>query len=273
MPGAGITLRTTTYKGDDSRTPPDWKSSKWIGENSERGPRAYSGSLDEDHALYGMSTFGLRGDKECVDPGGHDGFDFTLVSQGSYDRVVLMLPHVCQRWPGPIVVTVFDDDSLRKRNQPPRIPLPECPHADILVIKPPHIWPPKGMTKEDSYPVNHLRNRAISRVKTSHFLLVDIDLWPDGRLYHRLVSLSRHNPSYFSNVKQAIVIPAFNLFNSSRAVPDDAIELKQCIVDGECSVFDMDLNPDGHASTDYHYWFFKQTPEELKTIPCFDSNR
>ena len=30
----------------------------------------------------------------------------------------------------------------------------------------------------EHYPINHLRNVAIQGVRTSHFLLTDIDLWP-----------------------------------------------------------------------------------------------
>ena len=31
------------------------------------------------------------------------------------------------------------------------------------------------------YPINTLRNIAISKVKTSHFIIADIDTWPSGR--------------------------------------------------------------------------------------------
>ena len=31
------------------------------------------------------------------------------------------------------------------------------------------------------YPINKLRNAAINQVKTSHFFLTDIDLWPACR--------------------------------------------------------------------------------------------
>lgn len=30
----------------------------------------------------------------------------------------------------------------------------------------------------DHYPINHLRNVAIQGVRTSHFFLTDIDVWP-----------------------------------------------------------------------------------------------
>ena len=33
----------------------------------------------------------------------------------------------------------------------------------------------------EHYPINKLRNAAINQVKTSHFFLTDIDLWPACR--------------------------------------------------------------------------------------------
>lgn len=36
------------------------------------------------------------------------------------------------------------------------------------------------------YPVNRLRNVAITAVNTSHFLMTDIDIWPDVNAYMSL---------------------------------------------------------------------------------------
>lgn len=36
------------------------------------------------------------------------------------------------------------------------------------------------------YPVNRLRNVAVRAVKTSHFLMTDIDIWPDVNAYQAL---------------------------------------------------------------------------------------
>jgi hypothetical protein len=44
------------------------------------------------------------------------------------------------------------------------------------------------------YPVNHLRNRAIAAVATSHFLLIDVDFVPSAELYSNLRSLGRSDP-------------------------------------------------------------------------------
>lgn len=36
------------------------------------------------------------------------------------------------------------------------------------------------------YPVNRLRNVAVRAVATSHFLMTDIDIWPDVNAYQAL---------------------------------------------------------------------------------------
>lgn len=36
------------------------------------------------------------------------------------------------------------------------------------------------------YPVNRLRNVAVKAVQTTHFLMTDIDIWPDANAYHAL---------------------------------------------------------------------------------------
>lgn len=38
----------------------------------------------------------------------------------------------------------------------------------------------------ESYPVNRLRNVAVEAVRTSHFLMTDIDIWPDKHAYNAL---------------------------------------------------------------------------------------
>ena len=36
---------------------------------------------------------------------------------------------------------------------------------------------------EPIYPINRLRNIAINNIETTHFLVIDMDMWPVGRLF------------------------------------------------------------------------------------------
>ena len=58
------------------------------------------------------------------------------------------------------------------------------------------------------YPINKLRNIAISNSPTSHFFMSDMDMWPSYGMYDVLVSL----PSYLLEDDHfAGIIPAFEI--------------------------------------------------------------
>ncbi len=61
---------------------------------------------------------------------------------------------------------------IHKLNLPPRVQI-------ILYI------PQKGIDRDNVFPVNKLRNIGIVNIKTSHFIVLDMDMWPA-----RIISLS-----------------------------------------------------------------------------------
>ena len=59
---------------------------------------------------------------------------------------------------------------------------------------------------DNDYPTNALRNIAIQRVATSHFWVMDMDMWPSSNLYRTLLSLDvRHLKDDYL----AVIAPAF----------------------------------------------------------------
>lgn len=68
------------------------------------------------------------------------------------------------------------------------------------------------------YPINKLRNLAIRNVRTSHFWLTDMDMWPSGtcphfklivaRLREALMALPRDQ---LQRTDLAVIVPAFEL--------------------------------------------------------------
>ena len=94
--------------------------------------------------------------------------DFTLVTQASAERL-WMLDHICQRWHGPIVISVYAPITEKIQTERDKC-YPNQVEYIITTVKL-HIY-----SDHSSYPVNKLRNMAISRVRTSHFLHADIDL-------------------------------------------------------------------------------------------------
>ena len=62
--------------------------------------------------------------------------------------------------------------------------------------------------RPELFPVNALRNLAISSVKTSHFMYLDVDFWPSSNLYDQLHSKDTLL-ALSSDPKLAVVVPAF----------------------------------------------------------------
>ena len=50
------------------------------------------------------------------------------------------------------------------------------------LVHPLHPSPPRALGPRQSYPINKLRNVAIRAVRTSHFLVLDVDLWPSASM-------------------------------------------------------------------------------------------
>ena len=201
-----------------------------------------------------------------------------------------MLDHICKRWGGPIVIAVYAPQGT---DEGAFAPSRACAPGQIdtrVTLVPQNIYDDHNL-----YPVNALRNLALSRIATTHFLMCDIDLWPDETLWPRLQSLAG-SPKYnatFRDPQHALVVPAFarevktectsstgKEWNAStldvchregEAMPSNFDELKTCIMDKDCHIFDR-YNQDGHGTTDYRAWLMADS-RSVRPIKCFLSNR
>lgn len=61
---------------------------------------------------------------------------------------------------------------------------------------------------EPIYPINRLRNLAIQNIDTTHFLVLDMDMWPVETAYRDILSLPKF---ILQNERLAMIIPAFSL--------------------------------------------------------------
>lgn len=218
-----------------------------------------------------------------------------------------MLPHICQRWEGPVVVAVFqapplsvDDEAMEREAALLRQAHEGCGGRAKLVV----VRPPSGSKVDwaspDAFPVNSLRNLGVWEVSTSHFLLADVDLWPSLGLYSHLRRLAQAKATRrkFHDPLSAFVVPAFQLqpppdffelpVNGTEAIeamaarqqqlvsfmPTSSMaDLSSCLLLGRCIVFDGHYNPQGHASTDSMFWLTQQKAYSLRRLHCFHSNR
>lgn len=68
------------------------------------------------------------------------------------------------------------------------------------------------------YPINKLRNLAIRNVRTSHFWLTDMDMWPSGTYSHFKLIVARLREALMALPRDqlqrtdlAVIVPAFEL--------------------------------------------------------------
>lgn len=239
----------------------------WGPNEEETGSRlsSSSGSSSQSRSGPQSSSNGCRQSKHTS--------DFTLVSQLSLDRAG-NIRGTCNRWRGPIIMVIY---------APKSIPLDfACPHGKFYHSS---VYSADPTT----YPVNKLRNEAIRRVRTTHFLMLDIDMWPASNVYSHLVAMSKHKRTQgFFEPKNALIIPVFSYEGKpkceggrcetmtstekySEVVPQDWGDLRGCVKKLDCHIFDHE-NPSGHFSTDYKSWA-GQSQYEIRPLQCFHSQR
>ncbi|KNB44283.1 hypothetical protein JH06_3462 [Blastocystis sp. subtype 4] len=156
--------------------------------------------------------------------------DITLVSQTSVERF-FFISSLLQRWKGsrfcycfitsPISITIFVHkdalDNLIKQILQAHFPfrllitlyIPLHPDKDCIQ------YPARNSSlhcrSQSFFPLNRLRNIALRRVATTHFLLVDMDSWPSEGTYDALQSLPR---DYMDSSKFATIVPLFTFHPS-----------------------------------------------------------
>jgi Glycosyl-transferase for dystroglycan len=229
------------------------------------------GTTNEDSSPFQQYT---RHAPSCNDhPLQPDDVQFTLVTQLSNDRL-WMLRHHCQRWPYTMSIAILTNqtqsqvlDGLLNLG---------CDSSQVTV----QVLSTTDYADTD-YPVNVLRNLALSHVTTSHVLYVDIDFWVSTDV-HYLLNADSTRQAFASNPKLAVVIPAFQLHRVCREwrecpelniprMPHTMDDLLTLLRNQLGSIFDP-TNRGGHGSTLYAPWI-RQNPGSLLEIPCIRSNR
>jgi hypothetical protein len=145
--------------------------------------------------------------------------DFTLAIQISWSRFWIM-EHQCRRWGAhPLSLAVWIE-KYKQTNQNyaelVRVSLKKmgCSlhYITVSVLK-------SASAKQDQYyPVNRLRNVALSKVKSSHSITMDADFLVSPDLYQ---NLGVHRAVLAKNYKIALVVPAFEI--RSKCTPVESI--------------------------------------------------
>eukprot|EP00934_Nitzschia_sp_Nitz4_P006868 Nitzschia sp. Nitz4//scaffold138_size62050//32350//33360//NITZ4_006390-RA/size62050-processed-gene-0.47-mRNA-1//1//CDS//3329535773//6858//frame0 len=131
------------------------------------------------------------------------------------------------------------------------------------------------------YPVNHLRNLALSNVRTTHVIYIDVDFWTSQGLYD-ILHTDTIRQALWDDPQLALVLPAFMLFRQCReyrdcpennipAMPHTPQQMLHLMSKHRGHIFDP-TNRGGHGSTRYSDWAHQETGTLLE-IPCLTSKR
>lgn len=236
----------------------------------------------------------------------------SLVIQCSLDRIWL-LSETCSRWSDPIVLVTYlplqiarDPSERSKALDSIAKIMTECPQMTVL----PHVHGTEEKKGESpTYPVNVMRNKGLDAVKTSHVLIMDVDLIPSADLSQVVkdnlmdqITMTEQSGSEMEIPLNAIVVPAFErkvdppcediescrsyLQKDPKFLPLLFNDLKECIGEEDCIVFQEDMNWEGHHTTESKKWLkekWYESPSEgsegktkmrtIRQIKCFDSLR
>ncbi|KAK8791148.1 hypothetical protein WA158_005779 [Blastocystis sp. Blastoise] len=151
------------------------------------------------HFILDTASSSLRSDK--IKTSLSRDIDITLATHSTIDQL-LYLHYVEERWPGKINIAIcssFNDSTIAANSL-------SLTHSNRIHIS-------MYITEDpDRYPINILRNIAIQSVRTTYFLMIDIDVIPSVYLYeHSLLYLS--SISSFSHTFM-YVIPYFETQNT-----------------------------------------------------------
>ncbi|KAL3826598.1 hypothetical protein ACHAXA_010523 [Cyclostephanos tholiformis] len=240
----------------------------------------------ESHSIFDLSLFGNKSPSDfqlytphapsCSEPLEAQEVSFTLVSQLSDDRL-WMVKHHCERWGNkPMSIVVFTDRTAADVKS--GLISQGCSGESLTLqtVKKTQ-YDPAGT----EYPVNLLRNLAMSAVKTSHILYADVDFWPSTDLYP-ILSNETIKDRLASDSKIAAIIPVFQMLRMCREyrdcreaniprMPKHKKGLLWLIERHAAFSFDP-TNRGGHGSTKYKTWR-KQETATFVDLPCIKSNR
>ncbi|KAJ1636517.1 glycosyl-transferase for dystroglycan-domain-containing protein [Pavlovales sp. CCMP2436] len=206
-----------------------------------------------------------------------DGFGLTIITQTTPDRLHF-LREMADRWaPHPLVATVY-------------LPLGSSAEAVEAAARlngsRPHLQLVLRAQRErgEAYPINELRNLAIAAAHTSHFLTLDVDLWPSEGLH---AAFTRQSAALLANKRSALVVPAFAFYATKHAaeadeafprkaseLPRSMAQLGHCVQSrGNCTTFYARSSPETHSSTNYPKWWNWTDVRRTFGIACMRSTR
>ncbi|XP_048481202.1 xylosyl- and glucuronyltransferase LARGE2s [Plutella xylostella] len=184
-----------------------------------------------------------------------DNFDVTLALQLSFDRMQF-LERLVKYWEGPLSVAIYlSDCEVEQLGSFIR------EHSDTLSSRTNIGYHLVFKQEQVHYPVNYLRNVALSGVHTPYVFLVDVDFVPMHALHRHLRRALRLVNPY--PLKKCLVVPAFETTRYRVSPPRDKAALLARLR-SDVAPFRAREWPRGHRATNYSRWITATEPYEVE---------
>ena len=186
-----------------------------------------------------------------------DEHDVTLVTQLTTDRLGVFFK-LLAHWKGPISASVYcsDYEAWQLAQQ-----FKGLQDRDNIVI---HVVYKNGK----QFPVNYLRNVALSASSTPFVFLSDCDFLTSYNLYTYLKKAARTLQDA-NSPKRAMIVPAFESLKYNFKFPTSKFNLLDQCRKGIIQIFHKDWFS-GHGPTNYNKWANSKSPYSVKWADYFE---
>ncbi|XP_029047505.2 LARGE xylosyl- and glucuronyltransferase 1-like isoform X1 [Osmia bicornis bicornis] len=187
--------------------------------------------------------------------------DVALITQCSVERIPL-LEDISKHWPGTISVALYLTDAEVQN-------FLEFVRGSVELRKRKNIAYHVVYKDGELYPINYLRNIAMSYVSSPFIFQLDVDFLPQYGLHEALMSyIVKLNIS--ESDKVALIVPAFETERYRFTFPANKDELLKFLKRGVLYTFRYHVWTQGHAATNYSYWRNTMEPYEVSWEPDFE---
>lgn len=127
---------------------------------------------------------------------------------------MFFIPYIVNRWGGPISVAIYMKSEEEKETVNSLI------HNDFF---PQTVSVHQYLSSiPTEYPYNRLRNLSLRGITTSHFWVMDMDMWPSDNLYSTLLNLDTR---FLSDSYLAVIVPSFEYKNDI----SNCVGFRECV--------------------------------------------
>lgn len=181
--------------------------------------------------------------------------DVTLITQVSVDRL-FRVQNMAESWEGPISAAVYmKNDTLEMLIIDELVKTSNAvdQYVDFHIL----------FANKTRYPVNNLRNLALTKARTSFVMILDADFVTSKNMHEYLSEVGKRS-NMLEESRLAYVIPAFSSSLRLHKIPKTKQELLITIQDDTVEIVNKRPCKKCHGPTDYENWYTATEPYEAE---------